>query len=188
MKQQQRSNTVDSSDPSSNNEGKENHQDKTPDDSKASKYSKRLKKLKNRLIQTKNNIFNKKNKIPSDADMPDGVNISDTSFSDRSRHQSMPNLSKIELDDNAGGPDEIEYIDKHDLSDSFEDSCDEIDVNMKKLNTSKSFVDNVKSRLTKRKNGVSKKNLESTELPDVELGNELVGVASRKQSKRIKFF
>ncbi len=105
----------------------------------------------------------------------------------------MPNLSKIELNENPCCGD-IEYIDKNlDLSDEESDECEdsyaEIDINFKKLNTSQSFVNHVKSRLVnnmKRKNGLSKKNLESTELPDCT--NTVESSVSRKQSKRIKFF
>jgi hypothetical protein len=186
-------------DPLASNEfdGKENVEKLPTDnngyDSKSSKYSKRLKKLKDRLIKTKNSLFHRKSKQQASCDGSENAPENNNSLRKQSKHQSMPNLSKIELDDSPSCGD-IEYIDKNfelsgQDSDDCEDSYAEIDLNFKKLNTSQSFVNNVKSRLVnnmKRKNGLSKKNLESTELPDCT--NTVDTLATRKQSKRIKFF
>lgn len=127
-------------------DGKENQHDQVD---KAGKYSRKLNKLKKRLIRTKNNLFNKKQKTNEEAEI------------ESSRYQSMPNLSKIILDDD-DDDDEIDFIDSEeaaaDQSESFEN---------------KSIFNNFK-----RKKSVSKKNLDlSKPLKETKL-----------HSKRIKFF
>ena len=92
-------------------DGKENQSEKVD---KSSKYSRKLNKLKNRLIRTKNNLFsiNKKQKTMENGPIEPEI--------DSSRYQSMPNLSKIVLDDDED--DNFEYIDSEgDQSDSFDD-------------------------------------------------------------------
>jgi hypothetical protein len=188
---------IHSSDEGSNNSsnGKENREFKTQQqqqdnnpDSKSFKYSKRLLRLKDRLIKTTNNIFNKKRKnVPTDSPETSQATKTDQAGAmSQSRHASMPNLSKIELDEN-----KIQYIDKSENDSDFENDDEasycEIDSEQPGMVRQQSFINSVKLKLKKRKNELSKKHLQSTvinpTMPELESTT-----VSRKQTKRTKFF
>lgn len=176
-------------------EGKENQEnqhatvnhtasnDNLENTSKNSKYSRRLQRLKARLIKTTASMFNKKRKdAPSDSP-ESSQQVTEECAMSHSRHASMPNLSKIELDEN-----KIQFIDKNEEDSDIDDdegSYCEIDLERPSMIRQQSFINSVKSKLKKRKNGLSKKNLQSTVInPEL----ESTTVSRAKQTKRTKFF
>lgn len=204
MKRQKSTATMLPSDGSHSNdnssEGKENQEnqhansnhsksnDNSEDTSKNSKYSKRLQRLKARLIKTTANMFTKKRKdAPNDSPDSSEQQVTEECAMSHSRHASMPNLSKIELDEN-----KIQFIDKNDDdsddNDDDEGSYCEIDLERPSMIRQQSFINSVKSKLKKRKNGLSKKNLHSTVINPALHELESTTVSRAKQTKRTKFF
>ena len=177
-------------------EAKENHAVEKESDEAVekppSKYTKSLRSFKNRLIQTKNILLNKKRKIfaqTEPAKVPKASN-------NNSKHQSMPNLNKIGLDDS-----DDEFAKKHDDESDEELAEHTYENNLKVFNceyaesktlskseSNQSFVNNVKSKL----NSLKRKN--KTKNADMNFEAEMVEEAvvlsrqQREQTKRIKFF
>lgn len=163
--------------------GKENNEKFNDDQEKSSKYSKRLRSLKNRLIRTKNNLFNRKQKqarVDGEVEGEVGQEQSDESSDikdELSTHQSMPNLSKIELEDKPAFINDSDYE---------EDSYAEID--MENTENGQSFVNNIKARFNNlKRKGISRKSLQASDACMGEF-DEMPANSTRKQNKRIKFF
>ena len=177
-------------------EAKENHAvDKETDEVEKppSKYS--LRSFKNRLIQTKNILLNKKRKIFAQHEPTKEPKASNNN---NSKHQSMPNLNKIGLDDLNDDEFEKKHEDESDeelAEHTYENNlkvfnCEYAESKtLSKSESNQSFVNNVKSKLNSLKRKNKAKNADMNF--EAEMVEEEVVVMSRQQreqTKRIKFF